>query len=70
MESIARKYMMTAEEVIKNNTHISGALSAHTLIYLPGLKPPVVTPILTTKQDREKNLEQTFTYTFHLFNPK
>ncbi len=40
------------------------------MVYLPGMKPPVVTPVSVARQDAEESVENTLTYKLRLLNPK
>jgi LysM repeat protein len=70
IESIARKYAISASDIIKNNTHITKELQVGSLVYLPGLKAPVVTPASVNREDAELSVSQSFTHKLTLINPK
>jgi len=70
LDSIARKYTTTTDEIIKNNSHISSLPWVGSMVYLPGMKPPVVTPVSVARQDAEESVENTLTYKLRLLNPK
>lgn len=70
VDSIARKYSIPANEITKNNTHISGTLQVGSLVYLPGLKAPVVTRASDNREDAELSVSGSFTHKLTLINPK
>lgn len=70
LESIARKYAISVNDITKNNTHIIQELQVGSLVYLPGLKAPVVTPASVNREDAELSTSQSFTHALKLINPK
>jgi LysM repeat protein len=70
LESIARKYAISVNDVIKTNTHLTKDLPAGSLVYLPGLKAPVVTSAAENREDSELSISHSFTHKLTLINPK
>lgn len=70
LESIAQKFSTTIENIMKNNPHIVQPIQTGSLVYLPGMKPPVVTPQSISREDNEAILEKLLPHKLHLINPK
>ena len=70
LDRIAQKYTTTSEFLLQNNPHLAHGIQVNTLIYLPGMKPPAVTPDSVKREDEAASLEQFSPYKLRLINPK
>jgi phage tail protein X len=65
IESISKKYPVTAEAILKANPDITSLLKPGIMVYLPGLTPPIVT------QNADSRVSDKITpYTLKLLAPK
>ena len=66
LESISKKYSLTSESILKNNPHSISGIKPGVMLYLPGLKPPVIVPPVDDKTSNKK----TTPYVLKLLAPK
>ena len=67
MASISKKYSITPEIILKNNPQSISGIKPGLMLYLPGLKPPV---IVSSADDKTSSGKKALPYTLKLLAPK
>lgn len=69
LTSIALKYTTSKTEILKNNPYLSDVVPVGSLVYMPHMKPPIVTPDSIVASDQALREESLLSYKLRLIHP-